>query len=58
MAVEVRQEGTGVASPRFLPGVRLVRAFNAIGSARPGSTRRIARVNRSRYRSPAMTRRH
>ena len=31
MAVEVRQEGTGVASPRFLPGVRLVRAFNAIG---------------------------
>ncbi len=31
MAVEVRQEGTGVASPRYLPGVRLVRAFNAIG---------------------------
>lgn len=31
MAVEVRQQGTGVASPRFLPGVRLVRAFNAIG---------------------------
>jgi predicted dinucleotide-binding enzyme len=31
MAVDVRQEGTGVASPRFLPGVRLVRAFNAIG---------------------------
>ncbi|MBS0578296.1 MAG: NAD(P)-binding domain-containing protein [Proteobacteria bacterium] len=31
MAVEVRKEGTGVASPRFLPGVRLVRAFNAIG---------------------------
>ena len=30
MAVEVRREGTGVASPRFLPGVRLVRAFNAI----------------------------
>jgi 8-hydroxy-5-deazaflavin:NADPH oxidoreductase len=31
MAVEVRKEGTGVASPQFLPGVRLVRAFNAIG---------------------------
>ena len=30
MAVEVRRQGTGVASPRFLPGVRLVRAFNAI----------------------------
>jgi hypothetical protein len=31
MALEVRAQGTGVASPRFLPGVRLVRAFNAIG---------------------------
>jgi predicted dinucleotide-binding enzyme len=31
MAIEVRAQGTGVASPRFLPGVRLVRAFNAIG---------------------------
>ena len=31
MATEVRKEGTGVASPRYLPGVRLVRAFNAIG---------------------------
>jgi 8-hydroxy-5-deazaflavin:NADPH oxidoreductase len=31
MAVEVRKQGTGVASPQFLPGVRLVRAFNAIG---------------------------
>jgi predicted dinucleotide-binding enzyme len=31
MAVEVRREGTGVASPRYLPGARLVRAFNAIG---------------------------
>jgi 8-hydroxy-5-deazaflavin:NADPH oxidoreductase len=30
MALEARQAGTGVASPRFLPGVRLVRAFNAI----------------------------
>lgn len=31
MAVEARRKGTGVASPEYLPGVRLVRAFNAIG---------------------------
>jgi predicted dinucleotide-binding enzyme len=30
MAVEARQKGTGVASAEYLPGVRLVRAFNAI----------------------------
>ena len=30
MAEEARREGTGVASTEFLPGVRLVRAFNAI----------------------------
>ena len=30
MAEEARRKGTGVASPEFLPGVRLVRAFNAI----------------------------
>jgi predicted dinucleotide-binding enzyme len=33
MALEARRVGTGVASPRYLPGVRLVRAFNAIGSS-------------------------
>ena len=32
MAVEARKKGTGVADPEFLPGVRLVRAFNAINS--------------------------
>lgn len=32
MAVEARREGTGAASARFFPGVRLVRAFNAINS--------------------------
>jgi predicted dinucleotide-binding enzyme len=32
MAVEARKLGTGVADPQFLPGVRLVRAFNAINS--------------------------
>ncbi|MBV8909699.1 MAG: NAD(P)-binding domain-containing protein [Gammaproteobacteria bacterium] len=32
MAVEARAKGTGVASAQFLPGVRLVRAFNAINS--------------------------
>jgi predicted dinucleotide-binding enzyme len=30
MALDARREGTGAASARFLPGVRLVRAFNAI----------------------------
>ena len=30
MADEARRKGTGVASAEFLPGVRLVRAFNAI----------------------------
>jgi len=32
MAVTARQKGTGVASAEFLPGVRLVRAFNAINA--------------------------
>ena len=32
MAGEARRKGTGVASAEFLPGVRLVRAFNAINS--------------------------
>ena len=30
MALAARREGTGVASPHYLPGMRLVRAFNAI----------------------------
>jgi 8-hydroxy-5-deazaflavin:NADPH oxidoreductase len=30
MALEARKKGTGVASAEFLPGVKLVRAFNAI----------------------------
>ncbi len=34
MAVEARAKGTGIASPEFLPGVRLVRAFNTLGSNR------------------------
>lgn len=33
MAVEARAKGTGVASPQFLPGARLVRAFNCVGYA-------------------------
>jgi predicted dinucleotide-binding enzyme len=32
MAVEARRKGTGVASAEYLPGARLVRAFNAINS--------------------------
>jgi len=31
MAVEARAKGTGIASVEFLPGVRLVRAFNCVG---------------------------
>ncbi len=31
MAVEAKAKGTGVASPQFLPGTRLVRAFNCVG---------------------------
>ncbi|HEY4366370.1 MAG TPA: NADPH-dependent F420 reductase [Steroidobacteraceae bacterium] len=33
MALEARKKGTGVASTEFLPGVRLVRAFNAIAQS-------------------------
>lgn len=33
MAIEARAKGTGVASPQFLPGARLVRAFNCVGYA-------------------------
>jgi hypothetical protein len=32
-----RKKGAGLASAELLPGARLVRAFNAIGSARMGS---------------------
>jgi len=32
MAEDARRKGTGVASAEFLPGMRLVRAFNAINS--------------------------
>ncbi len=36
MAVAAREKGAGVSSQEFLPGARIVRAFNAIGSARMG----------------------
>jgi len=32
MAEAARAKGTGVASPEYLPGVRLVRAFNSVGA--------------------------
>lgn len=31
MAMEARAKGTGIASPQFLPGARLVRVFNCVG---------------------------
>lgn len=34
MAVAARERGAGLASSEFLPGARIVRAFNAIGFAR------------------------
>jgi predicted dinucleotide-binding enzyme len=34
MAVAAREKGAGLASMEFLPGARIVRAFNAIGAAR------------------------
>lgn len=34
MAVAAREKGAGVASMEFLPGARIVRAFNAVGFAR------------------------
>ena len=36
MAVAAREKGAGSASMEFLPGARIVRAFNAIGAARMG----------------------
>ena len=36
MAEAARSKGAGVASQEFLPGARIVRAFNAIGAARMG----------------------
>jgi predicted dinucleotide-binding enzyme len=33
MATDARAKGTGIASPQFLPGARLVRAFNCVGYA-------------------------
>ena len=37
MAVAAREKGAGIASQEFLPGTRIVRAFNAIGAARMGT---------------------
>ena len=55
MAEDALAKGTGVASAEFLPGVRLVRAFNAI-SYRSVERRLTVRASRSGFRSPATTR--
>ena len=34
MAEEARAKGTGIASPEYLPGTRLIRAFNTLGVQR------------------------
>jgi predicted dinucleotide-binding enzyme len=49
MANEARRVGTGTASAQFLPGVRLVRAFNAINS---GDLARQAHRNGERVAIP------
>jgi predicted dinucleotide-binding enzyme len=45
MAYDARSRGTGVTSAEFLPGVRLVRAFNSVGDVQLRS-----RMTRSRER--------
>jgi predicted dinucleotide-binding enzyme len=42
MAVAAREKGAGIASQEFLPGARIVRAFNAIGYARMGEASKNA----------------
>lgn len=39
MAVTAREKGAGIASQEFLPGARIVRAFNAVGFARMAEAR-------------------
>ncbi len=45
MAVAAREKGAGIASQEFLPGARIVRAFNAVGAGRmaeaAGKTERV-----------------
>lgn len=42
MAVAARERGAGVSSMEFLPGARIVRAFNAVGYARMADARNRA----------------
>lgn len=48
MAEAAREKGAGLASSEFLPGARIVRAFNAIGAARMGA----AKANSERIGMP------
>ncbi len=49
MALEARKLGTGVSSPGYLPGTRLVRAFNAINY---GDLQRLAHRDGDRVAIP------
>jgi hypothetical protein len=49
------QGGAGLATAKFLPGARIVRAFNAIGSAKSCRRTRTGKENSSEFRSPATT---
>ncbi|MBM3344191.1 MAG: NADP oxidoreductase [Betaproteobacteria bacterium] len=46
MAVAARERGAGVASQEFLPGARIVRAFNAVGFARMAKARETPAAER------------
>ena len=48
MAVAAREKGAGLASMEFLPGARIVRAFNAIGAAKMA----VATGNKERVGMP------
>ena len=57
MAVRDRERGTGVASAEYLPGTKLVRAFNAINAGRWRAMRFGSRKESAFRSRPTMPRR-